>query len=115
MKNRTALFLLGVVFWTVSTTFGIVPKPGIALEKYTTPAEKMNNIGRLIVHGKKTSSCSSTLIGIDGDIGIVLTAGHCADLTSQEAVTKCRYQTISFAPKNTANAHYWQICFRKIY
>ena len=102
MKNPVVLFLLGIIaFWMISPTVGIVPKPGVALEKYTTPAEKMNSIGRLIVHGKKNSSCSSALIGIDGDIGIVLTAGHCAELTPEEAVTKCRYQTISFASKNT--------------
>lgn len=101
MKHQNILFFLGALFLTGHSAVGIVPKPGVALEKYTTPAEKMNNIGRLIVHGKKTSSCSSTLIGIDGDIGIVLTAGHCAELTSGEVVTKCRYQTLSFEPKNT--------------
>ncbi len=101
MKNRVALFFLGLMLWMVHPTFGIVPKPGVTLEKYTKPAEKMNNIGRLIVHGKKTSSCSSTLIGIDGDVGIVLTAGHCAELTSEEIVTKCRYQSVSFSSKDT--------------
>ncbi|MDP3641501.1 MAG: trypsin-like serine protease, partial [Alphaproteobacteria bacterium] len=101
MRNRVALFFLSLILWVTHPTFGIVPKPGIALEKYTKPAEQMNNIGRLIVHGKKTSSCSSTLIGIDGDVGIVLTAGHCSELTSEETVKKCRYQTMSFASKNT--------------
>lgn len=101
MKNLTAAFSLALIIWMIQPTFSIVPKPGIALENYTKPAEKMNNIGRLTVRGKKVSSCSSTLVGIDGNIGIVLTAGHCADLTPQEVVTKCRYQTLSFAPKNT--------------
>lgn len=101
MRYQLSLFFLGVLFLITHPTFGIVPKPGVALEKYTKPAEKLNNIGRLIVRGKKTSSCSSTLIGVDGNIGVVLTAGHCAELVPEEAVTKCRYQTISFAPKNT--------------
>ncbi|MBH1989633.1 MAG: trypsin-like serine protease [Alphaproteobacteria bacterium] len=101
MRNPVVLFFVGLMCWMIHPTFGIVPKPGVALEKYTKPAEKMNNIGRLVVHGEKTSSCSSTLIGIDGDIGIVLTAGHCAELTSEEIVTKCRYQTLSFASQNT--------------
>lgn len=94
------LFFFSLGGW-FNPVVGIVPKPGVPLENYAAPAKHMNNIGRLMVQGKKTSSCSSALIGIDGDIGIVLTAGHCADLTSEEEVTKCRFQTISFSSDNT--------------
>jgi hypothetical protein len=102
MKYRIALFFLSLTYWGIAPSFAIVPKPGVAIEKYAKPAEGLNNIGRLMVNGaKKTSSCSSALIGIDGDVGIILTAGHCAELTPEESVKKCRNQTISFAPSKT--------------
>jgi hypothetical protein len=102
MKHALFLFFFNCTYWGMPPIFAIVPKPGTAIEKYSKPAEELNNIGRLIVNGeKKTSSCSSTLIGIDGDVGIILTAGHCAELTREESVKKCRFQTISFAPNKT--------------
>jgi len=82
--------------------YAIVPKQNIAIDKYVQSAKDMNNIGRLITRGKKPSSCSATLIGKDGNIGVVLTAGHCVNLNHDEIVEKCRHQTISFAPANTA-------------
>lgn len=102
MRYHIVLFFFSLTYWGAAPLFAIVPKRGIAIEKYAKPAEGLNNIGRLIVNGiKKTSSCSSTLIGIDGDVGIILTAGHCAELTREESVKKCRFQTISFAPNKT--------------
>lgn len=101
MKPWIILTFLCTNLLLSTRVLGIVPKPGTPLEHYEQPAKSMNNIGRLMVQGKKTSSCSSALIGIDGDIGIVLTAGHCADLTQEEEVKKCRFQTISFASEDT--------------
>lgn len=79
----------------------IVPKQGISIERYEAPAASMNNIGHLMVLGKKISSCSATLVGVDGNIGVVLTAGHCADFTAEEAAVKCRHKTISFSSSDT--------------
>lgn len=102
MKNFTRLFIICLICFGTNPSFAIVAKRGTAIEKYAELAKGINNVGRLIVTGgKKTSSCSSTLIGVDGDIGIVLTAGHCAELTPEESVKKCRHQTISFAPNKT--------------
>lgn len=101
MKFWSVFVFVFIVTTSLKSVFGIVPKPGVSLDNYAAPAKRMNNVGRLMVNGKKASSCSSALIGIDGDIGIVLTAGHCADLTSEEEVSKCRFQTISFSSDNT--------------
>lgn len=101
MKVCFTLIFFCILGSFLKPVLGIVPKPGVPLENYAVPAKNMNNIGRLMVHGKKTSSCSSALIGIDGDIGIVLTAGHCAELSKEEEVKKCRFQTVSFAADNT--------------
>lgn len=101
MKFWAVFVFVFIVTTSLKPVVGIVPKPGVHLDNYAAPAKRMNNVGRLMVNGKKTSSCSSALIGVDGDIGIVLTAGHCADLTSEEEVSKCRFQTISFSSDNT--------------
>jgi hypothetical protein len=93
-------FFVGL-FIINSTVLGIVPKPGISIVEYEKPAKSMNNIGHLFIQGKKSSSCSATLIGQDGDIGIVLTAGHCVSLSEDEIPTKCRNQTISFSSEKT--------------
>lgn len=79
---------------------GIVPKPGISIEKYEQAAANMHNVGQLEVFGEKITRCSATLISTDDNIGIVLTAGHCADFSPQELVNKCRYKTVSFSPKD---------------
>jgi hypothetical protein len=76
----------------------IVPKPGIAITQYEDPARAMNNIAQLSIQGQKISRCSATLIGVDGNIGVVLTAGHCVALSQEETPEKCRHQTISFSP-----------------
>lgn len=93
-------FVIGL-FIICSSASGIVPKPGIALANYEQPAKNMDNIGHLFSQGQRSSSCSATLIGRDGNIGIVLTAGHCVNLSEAEMPDKCRNHTVSFSPDKT--------------
>lgn len=95
-------FWLGLSI-VICPVLGIVPKPGVPISAYEKPAKTMNNIGHLLTQGQKLSSCSATLIGQDGNIGIVLTAGHCVSLSESEMPEKCRYQTVSFSPDNPLN------------
>jgi hypothetical protein len=97
MKYYYALIILLLA----SPVFGIVPKPDIAIERYEKPAIKMNHIGHLIMEGEKINTCSAALIGADGNIGVVLTAGHCVEIQANPELTKCRDKTISFSPYNT--------------
>lgn len=107
MKQFKYILILSLALGIKHNLFAIVAKHGVAIEKYAKLAENINNVGRLMSKGSvvkgeiKTSSCSSTFIGKQGNIGIILTAGHCAELTSEETVKKCRHQTISFAPNKT--------------
>ncbi len=82
---------------------------GTSIELYEDAGKLHTNVGRLITSHAgedRVSTCTVTLIGMRGEIGIALTAAHCIDeynrtFNQNGVIPKCSSREVSFASEDT--------------
>lgn len=87
----------------ISAPMALVPKNNTPIEEYEKHARHLDNVGELTFVGDNKKTCTATLIGRQGDVGVLLTAGHCLEIEDRKILSKCSNSGVSFAAQNPSD------------